>query len=101
MSFVNLSSEMFYKRRRTQYAVPGGESNTEKSLDRIYKFLGLSYEKFNNRTEMDNHILGHNMRKSFSGKIIERTEWRSEISKEKQKEITLIMKPYLKKFDYI
>jgi hypothetical protein len=74
--------------------------NQRKSLGRVFEFMGLDDEPFE-KTRENMHILGHAMRKTFSGKIEERTEWKTDLSRSALDLITGKMETNLGRYGYI
>lgn len=73
----------------------------ERTLCRLYKFLGLEYQQFNINNGSKVHILGNRMRKTFTGEIKEHIEWKSDMSQSEIKQMTLGMQKYLARYGYI
>jgi hypothetical protein len=75
-------------------------TNLEDQESKIQDFLNLTgkWEKIGGHSF---HILGNRMRRSFSGDKQQDLSWQSELSLEQIKQIELIMKKQLRRYDFI
>jgi hypothetical protein len=75
--------------------------STAETTRAICKFLDIPYEDLSARAMKDTHILGHEMRKRFSGTIVEDTSWTERLDHRTQSTLTSLMRRELERFGYV
>ena len=75
--------------------------STEETLRGICRFLEIPHEDLTAGTTKQAHILGHDMRKTFDGKIVENARWKETLDPRTQAELTARMQDALGRFGYL
>ena len=75
--------------------------STAETVGSICRFFEINYEDLRIDATIQTHILGHEMRKTFTGIVKEDTIWREALTREDQKNMILLMGEMLKRFGYI
>jgi hypothetical protein len=76
--------------------------STAETLGTVCRFLEIPYEDLVSAdTTEHTHILGNEMRKTFTGSIVESTSWREKLDRSTQLKLTSLMKNQLERFGYL
>lgn len=75
--------------------------STEATVRAVCRFLEIPYEDLTVSRTKGAHVLGHEMRRSFDGRIVENTSWRERLDPATQMALTSRMRPELERFGYV